>query len=123
MYLCRKSRCVCGLRKKCIYLDESYTNQNHVNDFSYYIPDSCSIKKPSGKGLRVVMIAALSNDGWVGANTQNMSTELKKKNPDNSHSYKSIKYWISKKSNQDYHINFDREIFLQILYRDIAATT
>ncbi len=49
-----------------IYLDESYINKNHSNDYTwYYGEDGPWIKKPTGKGERLIIIDAITKDGWV----------------------------------------------------------
>ena len=49
-----------------IYLDESYINKNHSNDFTWYSrEDGPLIQKPTGKGERLIIINAITKDGWV----------------------------------------------------------
>lgn len=49
-----------------VYLDESYVNKNHSNDFTwYYGEDGPWIKKPTGKGERLIILNAITRDGWV----------------------------------------------------------
>jgi transposase len=49
-----------------IYLDESYINKNHSNDFTWYSGEDDSwIQKPTGKGERLIIINAISLEGWV----------------------------------------------------------
>jgi len=49
-----------------IYLDESYVNKNHSNDFIWYSgEDGPWIQKPTGKGERLIIINAISSQGWV----------------------------------------------------------
>jgi len=49
-----------------IYLDESYVNKNHSNDFVwYYDDDGPWIQKPTGKGERLIIMNAITKDGWV----------------------------------------------------------
>jgi len=49
-----------------IYLDESYVNKNHSNDFIwYYGEDGPWVQKPTGNGERLIIINAISNSGWV----------------------------------------------------------
>ena len=50
-----------------IYLDESYINKNHSNDFIWYFGEEGSwIQKPTGKGERLIIINAISENGWIG---------------------------------------------------------
>lgn len=43
-----------------VYLDESYVNKNHSNDYVwYYGEDGPWIQKPTGKGERVIIINAV----------------------------------------------------------------
>jgi len=49
-----------------IYLDESYVNKNHSNDFIWYSEeDGPWVKKPTGKGERLIIVNAISSCGWV----------------------------------------------------------
>lgn len=49
-----------------VYLDESYVNKNHSNDYVwYYGEDGPWIQKPTGKGERLIIINAITRLGWV----------------------------------------------------------
>lgn len=49
-----------------VYLDESYVNKNHSNDFVWYSnEDGPWLQKPTGKGERLIIINAITKDGWV----------------------------------------------------------
>jgi len=49
-----------------VYLDESYVNKNHSKDFVwYYDDDGPWIQKPAGKGERLIIMNAITEDGWV----------------------------------------------------------
>jgi len=49
-----------------VYLDESYVNKNHSNDFCwYYGEDGPWVQKPTGKGDRLIVINAITKSGWV----------------------------------------------------------
>ena len=49
-----------------VYLDESYVNKNHSNDFVWYsVEDGPLIQKPTGNGERLVIVNAITKDGWV----------------------------------------------------------
>ena len=49
-----------------VYLDESYVNKNHSNDFIWYSSEEGSwIQKPTGKGERLIIIDAITKEGWV----------------------------------------------------------
>jgi len=49
-----------------IYLDESYVNKNHSNDFIWYSgEDGPWVQKPTGKGERLIIINAITKSGWV----------------------------------------------------------
>lgn len=49
-----------------IYLDETYVNKNHSNDFTWYhSEDGPWIQKPTGKGERLIIINAITKNGWV----------------------------------------------------------
>ncbi len=49
-----------------VYLDESYINKNHSNDNTWYFEeDGIIIGKPTGKGDRLIIVDAITKDGWV----------------------------------------------------------
>ncbi len=49
-----------------IYLDETYVNKNHSNDFVWYSSDDGPwVQKPTGNGERLIIINAISKHGWV----------------------------------------------------------
>jgi hypothetical protein len=49
-----------------VYLDESYVNKNHSNDFIWYAgEDGPWVQKPTGKGERLIIINAITKSGWV----------------------------------------------------------
>ncbi len=49
-----------------VYLDESYVNKNHSNDYIWYSDeDGPWVQKPTGKGDRVIILNAITKDGWV----------------------------------------------------------
>jgi len=49
-----------------VYLDESYINKNHSNDNTWYFEeDGILIGKPTGKGERLIIVDAITKDGWV----------------------------------------------------------
>ncbi|MCK5536003.1 MAG: transposase [Bacteroidales bacterium] len=49
-----------------IYLDESYVNKNHSNDYIWYSgEDGPWVQKPTGQGERLIIMNAISNNGWV----------------------------------------------------------
>ncbi len=49
-----------------VYLDESYVNKNHSNDFIWYSDDDGPwVQKPTGKGERLIIINAITKAGWI----------------------------------------------------------
>ena len=49
-----------------VFLDESYVNKNHSNDFIWYSDeDGPWVQKPTGKGERLIIINAITKSGWV----------------------------------------------------------
>lgn len=49
-----------------VYLDESYVNKNHSNDWIWYpVEDGPVVQKPTGNGERFIIINAITKDGWV----------------------------------------------------------
>jgi transposase len=49
-----------------VYVDESYINKNHSNDLVWYSSeDGRWIQKPTGKGERLIIMNAITQEGWV----------------------------------------------------------
>ena len=49
-----------------VYLDESYVNKNHSNDYIWYSgEDGPWVQKPTGKGDRLIIMNAMNNNGWI----------------------------------------------------------
>ena len=73
-----------------IFLDESYVCKNHCRGKSWKFSENFNFfKKPSGKGTRIVMTGAITENGWLKG---------------------SFQYWVAN-SNSDYHKNFNSDIF------------
>ena len=80
-YLRRKisNRLNSGVFQSEIYLDESYINKNHSNDYVWYSDsDGPWIQKPTGKGERIIILNAISREGWV-PNAKTVNSEGKKR--------------------------------------------
>ena len=64
-----------------VYLDETFINRNHSNQFTWYFDeDGPDVNKPAGKGERVIVVNAITRDGWV--NNAQLIFEAKKKTGD-----------------------------------------
>jgi hypothetical protein len=49
-----------------VYVDESYVNKNHSNDFIWYWEeDGPWVHKPPGKGERLIIMQARTQNGWI----------------------------------------------------------
>jgi transposase len=49
-----------------VYLDETYLNVNHSTDNTWYFEaDGAWVNKPAGKGPRLIIVRAITHDGWV----------------------------------------------------------
>jgi len=49
-----------------VYLDESYINKNHSNDYIWCSDDDGPwTQKPTGKGERLIILNAMTQNGWV----------------------------------------------------------
>jgi transposase len=54
------------LKRPEVYLDETYINKNHSNQFTWYLDeDGPWVNKPSGKGPRLIIVHAITMEGWV----------------------------------------------------------
>ncbi len=61
-----KNDVIIGMKRPEVYLDESYINKNHSNDFTWYTEeDGPWIQKPTGKGERLIILNAITKEGWV----------------------------------------------------------
>jgi transposase len=55
-----------SLKRPEVYLDETYINKNHSGLFTWYLEeDGPWVNKPSGKGPRLIVIHAITVNGWV----------------------------------------------------------
>ena len=49
-----------------VFLDESYVNKNHSNDLIWYSDeDGPWVHKPTGKGERLIIVNAITRNGWI----------------------------------------------------------
>lgn len=112
-------KCKCIKPKKLVFIDESYVHQHHVSNFGLTLQD-VPLQKPSGKGKRVVIAAAITEDGWLGGPIQKESLK-----PDMENVYEagSIRYWVSN-IGADYHENFNsanfREFFEECVLNNLT---
>lgn len=54
------------LKRPEVYLDETYLNRNHSNDNTWFLDeDGPWVNKPSGKGPRLIIVHAITENGWV----------------------------------------------------------
>jgi len=54
------------LKRPEVYLDETYINKNHSCGFTWYFNDDGPlVNKPSGVGPRLILVHAITKDGWV----------------------------------------------------------
>jgi len=62
----RANRCGNTVIRPEVYLDESYVNKNHSNDFIWYLDeDGPWVHKPTVQFDRVIILNAITKDGWV----------------------------------------------------------
>lgn len=49
-----------------VYLDESYVNVNHSSPCTWYFAEEGPwVQKPSGKGIRLILVHAMTSTGWI----------------------------------------------------------
>jgi transposase len=54
------------LKRPEVYLDETYINKNHSSRFTWYLDeDGPWVNKPSGVGQRLILVHAITENGWV----------------------------------------------------------
>jgi transposase len=62
----RKSRKIGSIIRPEVYLDESYINVSHAAERTWYFADDGPwVNKPSGRGPRLIMVNAVTEDGWI----------------------------------------------------------
>lgn len=55
-----------SLKRPEVYLDETYINKNHSSRFTWYLDeDGPWVNKPSGVGQRLILVHAITENGWV----------------------------------------------------------
>ena len=55
-----------SLRRPEVYLDETFLNKNHSNENTWYLgTDGPWFNKPAGKGERLIIVHAITHEGWV----------------------------------------------------------
>lgn len=55
-----------NLKRPEVYLDETFINKNHSAQFTWYLEeDGPWVNKPSGKGPRLIIVNAITAQGWV----------------------------------------------------------
>jgi transposase len=55
-----------SLKRPEVYLDETFINKNHSAQFTWYLKeDGPWVNKPSGKGPRLIIVDAITAQGWV----------------------------------------------------------
>jgi hypothetical protein len=99
-------KCKCPEERKIVFLDESYIHEHHVSNFGLTI-DNIPLKKPSGKGRRAVIAAAITEDGWLGVDNDRKYEQ----NMEGVYENGSIRYWVANVGG-DYHQNFDGDRFI-----------
>jgi transposase len=54
------------LKRPEVYLDETYLNKNHSNENTWFLnKDGPWVNKPSGRGQRLIIVHAITMEGWV----------------------------------------------------------
>ena len=82
-----------GTHRPEVYLDETYIDKNHSKDNTWYFDeDSVILGKPTGRGDRLIIVNAVTRDGWV--------------------SNAKLVFKASKKTG-DYHSNMNCEVFTE----------
>lgn len=70
-----------SLKNPEVFLDETYINKNHSCRFTWYLSqDGPWVNKPSGVGPRLIIVNAITKDGWV--NNARLIFEAKKRTGD-----------------------------------------
>lgn len=106
------------LYQRRVYLDESYVNKNHSLSHGWFdIEGNREIFKPTGKGRRIAIMAAIDQEGWVGSSQSEISMALKLQF-NGVHEYGSIRYWEVKKKEENVG-NVDTDLFLKYFKEQI----
>lgn len=104
---CNHKRCGCERRRELVYLDESYLNEHHVSEYSLMLKD-VPLQKPTGKGRRIVIAGAITEEGWIGYDYNKPQIF---KNAEKEYEVGALKYWTANVGNDDYHRNFNFDNF------------
>jgi hypothetical protein len=102
------------LQGRCVivYTDESYVNTNHARKFTWYHPDTPEkndVVRPSGKGKRLVLLHAFTQDGWL-----TLDPSLHNDRADERVRSCELVY-EAEKGDGDYHDNMNGSIYMQWL--------
>jgi hypothetical protein len=102
------------LQGRCVivYTDESYVNTNHARKFTWYhpeLPEKKDVARPSGKGKRLVLLHAFTQDGWL-----TLDPAVHNDRVDQWASSCELVY-EAEKGDGDYHDNMNGSIYMQWL--------
>lgn len=114
-----------SLKRPEVYLDETYINKNYSKGSTWYLEeDGPWVNKPSGVGPRLIIVHAITKDGWV--DNAQLVFEAKKKSGDyhGQMNWENFSKWFTTQllenipsssiiilDNAKYHNVFDNESF------------
>jgi transposase len=81
-----------------VYLDESYINKNHSNDYIWYsTEDGPWVQKPTGQGERLIIMNAITKDGWIPNAKMVFKSNRKTGDYQGQMNFELFKKWFSEK--------------------------
>ena len=94
IYLSQLSELDKNKKRVRVYCDESFVHTNHSVSKGWYIAaEGREINRPIGLGPRIAMMAAITEESWLGSRSQNIKRCLATSDFNDFYEYKSIKYW------------------------------
>ena len=123
-----------GDEEKCVEVcfDKSHVNQNHSNDKSCVdAVKGSNIEKKSGKGKRLVILHAVTEDGPLAQTAANGKPFMRRScwNKDTPHSetmkdgeHTCETFWVAQSSTGNYHDNVNSKNFMEWVEKDFVPT-
>jgi len=84
------------LKRPEVYLDETFLNKNHSDDNTWFLDeDGPWVNKPSGKGQRLIIVHAITINGWVNGAKLVFQAKLNTGDYHGQMNYENFSKWFS----------------------------
>jgi len=84
------------LKRPEVYLDETFLNKNHSDDNTWFLDeDGPWVNKPSGKGQRLIIVHAITINGWVNGAKLVFQAKLSTGDYHGQMNYENFSKWFS----------------------------